>query len=113
MAAIYGHLWKGLFREKQFIQFAKKEWASALVEFSDDVIFEAVVLSRQRFEMPPTLPQFVQLCYRAKPVVLNEEEDVNDQKRSAAVAEIHLDKIASILQKKKKDVFVDQEGMKS
>ena len=101
MAAIYGHLWKGLYREKQFISFAQKEWASALREFSDEIIFQAVTLSRQRFEMPPTLPQFIQLCYQSKPAVLKTlSEACEIVERNLAVAEEHLDEISVILSKK-------------
>lgn len=104
MAVIYGHIWKSFFREKQFLDFAKKEWSTALREFSDEVIFQAVTLCRQRFEMPPTLPQFILLCHQARPVNLKPPPDTDKANEpNLVVAEKYLQEISNILGKKGKE----------
>lgn len=44
------------------MEFAKREWQEALSRFSDEIFNQAVLTCRDHFEMPPTLPQLVQIC---------------------------------------------------
>ena len=61
-AAFYGHVWRSQFKNEGFLEFAKKEWSEGLSQFSDAVVNTAVVNCRDFYEMPPTLPQVIQVC---------------------------------------------------
>ncbi len=61
-AAIYGHVWRSQFKNDGFMEFAKREWQEALHRFSDDIFNQAVLTCRDFCEMPPTLPQLMQIC---------------------------------------------------
>lgn len=58
----YGHIWRSQFKNDGFLEFAKQEWLDGLSQFDDDIINRAVIECRDSFEMPPTLPQLIQLC---------------------------------------------------
>ncbi len=61
-AAFYGHVWRSQFKDEAFLRFAKKEWFDALKDFADKVIIQAILTCRETWDMPPTLPQVVQVC---------------------------------------------------
>lgn len=65
-AAYYGSVWRSQFKQEDFLEFAKREWAKALGEFEDKVIEQATLASLAGRELPPTLPQFIDLCRAAK-----------------------------------------------
>lgn len=61
-AVFYGHLWRSQFKSDDFLQFAKKEWETALKQFSDEVLNRAIIETRNYSDMPPTLPKFRKNC---------------------------------------------------
>lgn len=61
-AAIYGHIWKSLYKNTEFLNLTKKEWKEALSNFEDKIIEEAICYCREMREYPPTLPQFIDHC---------------------------------------------------
>ena len=63
-AAIYGHVWKGLYKSDEFLAFTKNEWLDALKEFEDSSIDKALLNCRSQWEYPPSLPQFIEACKR-------------------------------------------------
>lgn len=44
------------------MEFAKREWQETLSRFSDEIFNQAVLTCRDHCEMPPTLPQLMQIC---------------------------------------------------
>lgn len=61
-AAFYGHVWRSQFKNEGFMEFAKREWQETLSRFGDEIFNQAVLTCRDHCEMPPTLPQVVQIC---------------------------------------------------
>ena len=61
-AAMYGHVWKSLYKNDEFLAFTKQEWRNALTRFDDDVIEKVLTHSQNHWEYPPTLPQFIECC---------------------------------------------------
>lgn len=61
-AAFYGHVWRSQLKDERFLKFAKNEWQEGLSRFSDEIFNQAVLTCRDHCEMPPTLPQVVQIC---------------------------------------------------
>lgn len=64
---IYGHIWKSQFRNEDYLNLAKAEWQDALEKIHDNAMHLAITECRYRYEMPPTLPQFYQLCRYYQP----------------------------------------------
>lgn len=65
-AAFYGHLWRSQFKSEDFLEFAKNEWLEALNGFDSDILLKAIVSCRESLDMPPTLPQVIELCRKIK-----------------------------------------------
>ena len=61
-AVFYGHLWRSQFKNDGFLEFAKKEWAEGLGQFSDEVLNQAILACRDHCDMPPSLPQMIGFC---------------------------------------------------
>ena len=61
-AAMYGHVWKSLYKSDEFLAFTKLEWLNALIRFDDEVITKALAHSQHHWAYPPTLPQFIECC---------------------------------------------------
>ncbi len=103
MAAIYGHVWKSLFREAEFLMLAKEEWGETLAGFEAETIVKAVQLCRNRFEMPPTLPQFVRLCRQCRPPKLSRPVIIPSRRiQDIRIAEKHIQEWFRILNIKRK-----------
>lgn len=61
-AVFYGHLWRSQFKSEGFLEFAKQEWMDGLKQFDEEIVNKAILEVRDRYEMPPTLPQVMRLC---------------------------------------------------
>ncbi|MFO9347306.1 Vir protein [Legionella qingyii] len=61
-AVFYGHLWRSQFKSDGFLEFAKKEWAEGLGQFSDEILNQAILACRDHCDMPPSLPQMIGFC---------------------------------------------------
>lgn len=61
-SAVYGHVWQSQFKPAGFLALAKKEWGKTLNGIEEENMNLAIDECKKRVEMPPTLPQFYQLC---------------------------------------------------
>jgi hypothetical protein len=61
-AAFYGQVWRSQFKQDGFILFMKKEWHEALLPYEDRVVELAINTCRSSNQLPPTLPQFIEIC---------------------------------------------------
>lgn len=94
--AFYGQLWRSQFKNEEFIEFMKNEWANALNHVEDNFLQEALTLCRNKKEFPPTLPQFIELCRDAKKRTVFREKATYKKSRPE-VAALHLEKIKAML----------------
>lgn len=98
MSAIYGHIWQSQFKEVGFLEFAQKEWGEVLMGIENKNIHLAINECRKRFEYPPTLPVFYQLCRNfemGNRVV--KIEPIATARSTPAVAKAYIQKIREIL----------------
>ena len=98
LAAMYGHVWKSLYKSDEFLAFTKDEWLNALARFDDEIITKALLYSRNHYEYPPTLPQFIECCKAHSNRVFALERHTSD--RNITVAHEALNKIRIILNMK-------------
>jgi hypothetical protein len=66
LAAIYGHVWRSLFKSNEFLAFTKNEWQEGLKQFEDEVLNQAIDQYRNQNEMPPSLSQMITYCKQIK-----------------------------------------------
>jgi hypothetical protein len=64
MSAIYGHLWTSRHGNEETWQVARREWAQALAGLDAKQIDHGIVQCRSSYKMPPTLPEFIELCHQ-------------------------------------------------
>lgn len=87
-AAIYGHIWRSQFKDEDFLGFAKKEWQDVLGRYSDAVLTKAILVCREFYELPPTLPQMLKCCKDAKKQLLgNEQSNLNQLQAALNIAQ--------------------------
>ena len=98
LAAMYGHVWKSLYKSGEFLAFTKLEWLNALARFDDDIITKALLHSQNHWEYPPTLPQFIECCKTHSNRIFVLERHNTD--RNIPVAHEALNKIRTILNMK-------------
>ncbi len=88
-AAFYGHIWRKHLSEERFLNFAKKEWAEALKNYSDVVIKNAIDECLNFHDLPPTLPQMLTCCRDIqKRLVVEPKEDFVRGSKEVAMAHI-------------------------
>ena len=95
-AIAYRHLWHKEFQETRYREFAKKEWEKQLQNYSDEIINKVTEICEQKFEMPPTMAQFIGLC--------RNESNRNFFVKKEEVKRAHPDTAAHYL-KKMKDIL--------
>lgn len=99
--AIYGHIWQSQFKSNDFLKLAKKEWGETLHGISDRNLNLTIEECKKRFEMPPTLPMFYQICrYFQGPKIESELEQMERKLRDAEHACAHWKKIILVAQEK-------------
>lgn len=99
-AASYGHIWRSQFKDEDyFLPFAKKEWQEALVDFSDVVLDLAIIECRNFYELPPTLPQVLQICRKIKQRVTVYTPETPSKPANKEVAAFYLQQLKSSLAK--------------
>lgn len=59
---IYGNKFDRLYKNEIDILEAQDKWSKCLKEFDDEVIDKAISLSPSRFQWPPNLKEFMDLC---------------------------------------------------
>ena len=99
-AAIYGHVWKGLYKSDEFLAFTKNEWLDALKEFDDSSIDKALLNCRSQWEYPPSLPQFMEACKRIASKDKGFYTRSPVQKGDPEVATMYMKKIKTMLNMK-------------
>ena len=60
--AIYGYIWQNQYKQNDCIQAAAKEWEETLLPIDNESLEKAIHHCRKRCELPPTLPNFYQIC---------------------------------------------------
>lgn len=65
-------------KEERFIVFMKNEWQISLKEFTPAIISQATDHCLKRKQLPPTLPQFYDLC-RTLHIREKEQEALNNR----------------------------------
>lgn len=95
-SVVYGHLWRGLFKSSEYLEFAKNEWLQALNQFQEPIIIEAVRTCSMRNKHPPTIPEFVDCCKAINNRQFIEKKEIY-QKANPKVVESNLQTIRQIL----------------
>lgn len=93
MAVIYGHLWASRFLSGDMVSLARAEWGQSLSGYSSDVIGKGIDICKQVHELPPTLPQFVACCKKARAdltVASDCYQGIEAQKARPEVAELYI-----------------------
>lgn len=100
LAAIYGHVWKSLYKSDEFLLFAENEWLDGLKTFEDTAIDKTLLNCRSQWEYPPSLPQFIESCNR----IVNRDKGFYSntpfQKGNPKIASIYMKQIKTILNMK-------------
>ncbi len=68
LTTIYGHKFKSVFESEQEIVIAKREWATSLQGYGEDVLVLAIERAKREFSWMPTIAEFLQLlqqCHQA------------------------------------------------
>ena len=60
--SIYGRIWWNNFPNEISLNEAKKEWGETLEAFENSIIKKAIERTRVRTKLPPTLPEFFDVC---------------------------------------------------
>jgi hypothetical protein len=96
-SAMYGHVWRSIYKTDEFLDYSKKAWLEGLMGFEDKSLEHALQLCLQRCHFPPTLPHFIECCkaYHKPDVFFQSKEE--SQKADPAVAHMHLEKIKTML----------------
>ena len=100
LAAIYGHVWRSLYKSDEFLAFTKNEWLDALKQFDDLSIDNALLNCRSQWEYPPSLPQFIEAC---KHIACRDKGFYTTppaQKGDPEIADLYIKKIKTILNMK-------------
>ena len=100
LAAMYGHIWRSLYKSDAFLAFTKSEWLDGLIRFEDKDIEKTLMTCLNNWELPPTLPQFVESCRAHSKVGLDARCSRISKPSSPDVAHAHLNQIKTILNMK-------------
>jgi hypothetical protein len=97
---MYGHVWRSIYKTDEFLDYTKKAWIDGLMKFEDKSIEHALQLCLKKCPLPPTLPQFIECCkaHQNTDVFYQKQESV--QKADLTMAEMHLNKMRTILNMK-------------
>ena len=69
LAALYGNPWRNLYKNNDFLRFAKAEWHEALAGYDEALIIQALNRCREHHKFPPTVPEFIECCKALKHLV--------------------------------------------
>lgn len=100
LAAMYGHVWRSLYKSDAFLAFTKTEWLYGLMQFEDNILDKTLMTCLNNWEFPPTLPQFVESCRAHSKLVRDGKCDRISKPSSPDVAHAHLNQIKAILNMK-------------
>ena len=97
LSAIYGHIWQSQYKTPDFFELSKKEWSETLQVITEGNIELAFKACKERYEMPPTLPAFYQLCRSFQPIRPSNYFNPN-AKEDPAMAAKYEKKLSEMLQ---------------
>lgn len=99
-AVVYGHIWQSQYKQENQVKLADKEWSETLRNITDENIELAFLQCKKRFEMPPTLPAFYQLCRQYQPAKsINYFVEEKVQVASDEIVKTHLEVLKRICKK--------------
>ncbi|CEG62209.1 Legionella vir region protein LvrB [Legionella micdadei] len=96
-AACYGHAWRSQLKHEQFISFMKEEWSQALIDIKDTVLESAIKVCMANKELPPTLPQFIEICKSIEKKNAVFKVTPSTKPKTPAIAEFNLSQMKKIL----------------
>lgn len=96
-SAMYGHVWRSIYKTDDFLKYSKEAWLKGLSGFEDKNFEHALRVCLKTYPLPPTLPQFIECCksYHAASDFVQAAKV--DQKRDLNVAYAHLQQIKTML----------------
>ena len=100
-AVVYGHVWQSLYKQENQIELADKEWSDTLSCITDETLEIALKDCKKRFDTPPTLPMFYQLCRSYQPKKYFNVLSADEEKMHAAKAEKYLKELETMRRKEK------------
>jgi hypothetical protein len=102
-SAMYGHVWRSIYKTDESLSYTKKTWADELMRFEDKSLEHALRACMQACSFPPTLPQFIEFCksHQKSDGFFQSKDEL--KKPEPAIAKMHLEKIKSILNMKPRE----------
>lgn len=97
MSAMYGHMWRSIYKSEAFTAFSKHQWMQGLKDFDNATLGKALIHCRQNESYPPSLPLFIEICRSTLKRQVYQPLQFDSSKADPAVARMHLDKIRAIL----------------
>lgn len=95
--AMYGLVWAKRFNSEEHLHFCKQQWAIALSDMTNQQLHKAIQLCLQGKELPPSLPEFKQLCRQYAPTYRAAVKPKCLDHRNVAMAEKYLNAIRIML----------------
>ena len=99
-AAIYGHMWKSLYKSDEFLAYTKQEWMDSLEKFDSNILDKALLHCKEKESYPPSLPLFVEICKSCVRRHDNIDKQEAPHKCDPAIARMHLDQLRAMLNMK-------------
>ncbi len=100
-SVVYGHVWQSLYKQKNQIELADKEWSETLEEITDETLEFSLQECKKRYDLPPTLPMFYQLCRSFQPKKYCNTLSAIEEKMHAEKAEKYLKELTEALCREK------------
>ena len=96
-SAMYGHVWRSIYKTDEFLEYTKKAWLEGLKDFEDKNIEHALHICLKTCLFPPTFPQFIENCkaYHKPEVIVHAKEP--RQRANPVVVMNELEKIRVML----------------
>ncbi len=88
--AMYGMLWTKRFNNEEHLHFCKQQWSIALANASNQQLHKAIQLCLQDKILPPSLPEFKQMCRQYAVIEHKPVSPVLTLKRNDELARKHL-----------------------
>ncbi len=104
--AMYGFVWAKRFNSVDHLHFCKQQWAIALATVSNQQLHKAIQLCLQDKNLPPSLPEFKQMCRQYAAAYHQPAQRCLPQNRNDVVARKHLAVIRIMLGASNKENFL-------
>ena len=98
-SAIYGHVWRSIYKNENYLLLTKKEWGSALKGYDVRVIRESLLACREKAVYPPSLPQFIEYCqaFKKRSVFIYRAKKDDFKPSNPEIAKKHLHEIKLLI----------------